>query len=275
MNNIKKVLAWLALVLLLNPVGAWATGPRIKQDLFTPNANPIYALDFPPFITTELNGGGAAVELVNAILQQEKISASINILPLARMMKYYIFQEKALALVGNRLSFTPEEQKALIFIPLLRLKEYYYVYQAKHPEGLPWKGDLKALTKLVYGANPEENETAYKEAGIQVETGNTLSLLEKLKDGKIDFIGNSELAVNWFLDKNFSADKAKFSKLEPSAGEETVFIIFSKNHPQGEVLAKQFKDGLVAMIANGQYKALLEKHLGGSDAVNRYTLPLQ
>lgn len=276
--NIKKVLTRLTVMLLviaIYPVTALATGPRIKQDLFTPNVNSIYALDFPPFITTELNDSGMAVELVNTVLQTVKISAPINILPLPRMMKYYVLQEQALALIGNHLSFTADQQKALIFVPLLRLKEHYYVYQSKHPEGLPWQGDLKALAKLVYGANPEENVVAYQQAGIQVETGNTLTLLEKLKAEKIDFISNSELAVNWFLDRNFSADKSKFSTLEPVAGEETIFIIFNKNHPQGEVLAKQFKQGLDAIIANGQYKALLEKHFGGSEAVNRYSLPLQ
>jgi len=272
--NIKRVLTQSTVLLAasLFTVAALATGPRIKQDLFTPNANAIYALDFPPFITTEL-GGGVAVDLVNAVLQAEKISASINTLPSAKMMKYYVFQEKALALVGSHLRFTAEQQKPLIFVPLLRLNEHYYVYLPRHPEGLPWQGDLKALAKLSYGANPEEDVTAYQQAGLQVETGNTLSLLEKLQAGQVDFIGNSELAVNWYLDRTFAADKDKFSQLKPEAGAETIFIIFNKNHPQGEALAKQFKKGLSAIIANGQYKALLEKQLG--EAVERNILPLQ
>lgn len=277
MNITRRLTQWAVLlgVMAILPATALATGPRIKQDLFTPNANSIYAQDFPPFITTELDDGGLAVELANQVLQQAKISAPINTLPSPRMLKYYLLQEKALALIGNHLSFTPEQQKALIFVPLLRLTTHYYVYQAKHPEGLPWQGHLQALAKQVYGASPEEDVTAYQKAGIKVETGNTPTLLEKLKAGQVDFIGNSDLAINWFLDKNFPDDKSRFVKLEPSAGVATVFIIFNKQHPQGEALAKQFKKGLAALTANGQYQALLEKHFGDRAAAERYSLPLQ
>ncbi|WKJ91477.1 transporter substrate-binding domain-containing protein [Methylomonas montana] len=274
-NQLFKRLTVMLLVIAIYPVTALATGPRIKQDLFTPNTNAIYALDLPPFITTELTGGGAAIELVNTVLQAQKINATINTLPLVRMLKYYVLQEKALALIGSHIGFSADEQKNLIFVPLLRLKQHYYVYQPKHPDGLPWKGDLKTLANLTYGADPEENIGTYQKAGLKVETGKLLSLLEKLKSGQLDLLANSALAVDWFLDRNFAADKAKFSKLEPAAGEETLFMVFNKNHPEGAALAKQFQDGLTAIIANGQYKALLEKQFGGGEAVNRHILPLQ
>lgn len=274
-HQLSKRLSVMLLVIAIYPVTALATGPRIKQDLFTPNANAIYALDLPPFVTTELTGGGAAIELVNTVLQAQKIDATINTLPLVRMLKYYVLQEKALALIGSHISFSAEEQKNLIFVPLLRLKQHYYVYQPKHPDGLPWNGDLKTLANLTYGADPEENIGTYQKAGLKVETGKLLSLLEKLKSGQLDLLANSVLAVDWYLDRNFAADKARFSKLEPAAGAETLFMIFNKNHPEGAALAKQFQDGLTAIIANGQYKALLEKQFGGSEAVDRYILPLQ
>lgn len=274
-NQPFKRLTVMLLVIAIYPVMAVATGPRIKQDLFTPNANAIYALDLPPFVTTELNSGGAAIELVNAVLRTQKIDATISTLPLARMLKYYVLQEKALALIGSHINFSPDEQKNLIFIPLLRLKQHYYVYQPKHPDGLPWHGDLKTLANLTYGANPEENVSNYQKAGLKVETGKLLGLLEKLKSGQLDLLANSALAVDWFLDRNFAADKAKFSKLEPAAGEETLFMIFNKNHPEGAELAKKFQEGLAAVIANGQYKALLEQQFGGNAAVEHYILPLQ
>lgn len=274
-NQLFKRLAVMLLVIAIYPVTALATGPRIKQDLFTPSANAIYALDLPPYITTELTGGGAAIELVHTVLQAQKINATINTLPLVRMLKYYVLQEKALALIGSHISFSADEQKNLIFVPLLRLKQHYYVYQPKHPDGLPWNGNLKTLANLTYGADPEENISTYQKAGLKVETGKLLNLLEKLKSGQLDLLANSDLAVDWFLDRNFAADKAKFSKLEPAAGEETLFMVFNKNHPEGAALAKQFQDGLTTIIANGQYKALLEKQFGGSEAVNRYVLPLQ
>lgn len=254
---------------------ALATGPRIKQDLFTRNPNAIYALDFPPFISTGEEDGGMIPALVAKVLAAEKLSAAISSQPLARMLKYYLFQEQALAVIANPIRFSPEQRKQLIFVPLLRLKKHYYVHQTKHPDGLPWSGDLQALTNEVYGANPEEDVDAYNKAGIDVQTSNLLSLLEKLKDGTIDFIGDAEPAVDYYLQRNLSADKAKFMRLEPAAGEETVYIIFNKQHPAAETIAKQFQAGLAALIADGQYQTLLEHYLGGKQAVERYTLPLQ
>ncbi|WP_404355858.1 substrate-binding periplasmic protein [Methylotuvimicrobium sp. KM1] len=254
---------------LLSPALVSATGPRIKPDLFTDSANVIYALDAPPLITTELVGGGVALEIVKTVLERQNIEAPINTLPLSRMLKYYLFQENALALVGSPLSFTKDQQKSLIFIPLLRLQDHYFIYRPNQPEGLPWSGDLKALAGRVYGANPEEDINAYRQAGIKSITGNILSLLEKLQAGSVDFISDTELTVNWFLDKNLPTEKTSFIKLEPTAGERTLFIIFNKQHPKGEALARQFRQGLDAIIADGTYKKILEQ------AATTSVLPLQ
>ena len=254
---------------------AVATGPRITQDLFIPDANTIYALDFPPFISTDVAGGGVVQELANAVFEAEKLSATIVPQPLARMLKYYLFQENALAIIASRLKFSAEEQKQLVFVPLLRLKNYYYVYRAKYPHGLAWNNDLQVFSKLVYGASHEDEIDAYRKAGIRVENGKLLTLLERLKDGQVDFISGAEPAIDWFLRRNFKADQTQFMRLEPMAGDQTIFVIFNKKHPQGETIAKQFQDGLARLIANGQYQTLLEKRLGGSEGLQRYTLPLQ
>jgi len=163
----------------------------------------------------------------------------------------------------------------LIFVPLLRLKTYYYVHAGKHPHGWSWDNKLQVFANLVYGAEPEEDVDAYLKAGIRIENGKLITLLEKLKGGSIDFLAAVQPTVDWFLQRNFADEQAQFIRLEPMAGEQTIFAIFNKRHPQGEKIAGQFKDGLAAMVANGQYRMLLEKHLGGGEAVERYTLPLQ
>lgn len=261
-------------ILLFSASAPSATGPRIKPDLFTDSANVIYALDAPPLITTELSGG-VALELVKTVLERQNIEAPINTLPLSRMLKYYLFQENALALIGSPLSFTKDQQKSLIFIPLLRLQDHYFIYRPNQPEGLPWSGDLKALAKRVYGANPEDDVNAYRQAGINTITGTTLSLLEKLQAGSVDFISDTEWTVNWFLDKNLSAEKPNFIKLEPAAGQRTLSIIFNKQHPEGEALSKRFRQGLDAIIADGTYKKILEQALGDNKTATASVLPLQ
>lgn len=276
--NIKRSLIRLFPIICLALVfsgNAFATGPRIKHDLFVRNPNAIYALDFPPFISTDNVDGGLAMALVRKILDAASISASVSSQPLARMLKYYLFEEQALAVVANHIQFRPKQREQLIFVPLLRLKRHYYVHQSKHPQGMPEQSELSALATWVFGANPEEDVQAYTKAGIDVETGNLLSLLEKLKEGRIDFIAEVEPAVDWYLQRNLSADKAQFIRVDPAVAEETIFIVFNKKHAEGESIAKRFQSTLAAFIAEGRYQALLEQYLGGGAAVERYTLPLQ
>ena len=276
--GMQKMLIRVLALLLLFAVFVFeanATGPRIKQDLFSPNVNTVYALDFPPFVTTDLAYGGLVLELANAVFETEKIDAPIISQPLARMLKYYLFQEQALAVIGSHLTFSQQEQQQLIAVPLLRLKQYYYIYHAKYPQGLPWNNDLSALKDKVYGADSEENVEAYLKAGIRIEHGKLLTLLDKLKGGQVDFISGVEPAVDWYLQRNFSKDHEQFIRLEPMAGDQTISVIFNKKHPKGETIAKQFREGLETLIANGQYRTLLEKRLGGNEGIERYTLPLR
>ncbi|MGY6277735.1 substrate-binding periplasmic protein [Methylomonas sp. MgM2] len=262
------------LILLWCSLEALATGPRIKPDLFSSNANTIYALDFPPFVTNDLANGGVALELANAALETEKIDAPIISQPLARMLKYYLFQEQALAVIGGHLNFSAQEKEQLIFLPLLRLKTHYFFNRGKHPQGLSWSGNLQAFANMVYGAYPEEDVDAYRQAGIRIQSGKLLTLLEQLKNGAIDFISEAAPAVDWFLTRNFSKDQSQFVRMEPAAGELTIFVIFNKKHPQGEAIANRFKNGLAAIVASGQYQDVLEKQFR-DDGMGRYTLPIR
>ncbi len=276
MKPLFRLLQFVLLFLLMIMLPTWvsATGPRIKQDIFAPNPNQIYALDFPPFVTTELPTGGIAVELVTNLLKAQSLDAVINTLPVASMMKYYLLQEQALGLITSHLQINKEEQKDLIYIPLLQIQQYFYYFQAKHPEGLPWNGDLKTLAHLSFGVNEHENLEPYKKAEINLQTGKNSALYEKLHAGQLDFIADSPLTVNWYLDKHYLSEKTQFIKMQPKAGDELLYLIINKKHPQGDVIAKQFQMELGKMLTNDQYNTLLTQQLGNGQKLTEIFSPL-
>ena len=244
---------------LLAP-SASATGPRVTTALFTPHANEIHTVDFPPYISTDVVDGGAVSEIIRTALKEAGIDAVISIHPLKRMVNYYLFQENALAGVGRHLHFSDVQKKELILIPLVVLQEQYFYYKPLHPQGL--KLDADHLKQLVYGSHVDEDVSRYTAAGCAVKYGSTMSLFKQLKRGDVDFIEVTPLTVEWLLDRHMAADKAKFAHLPGAGDDEVLYMIFNRKHAGGEAAAARFKQALAGMVKDGTYGKILDKYLG-------------
>lgn len=274
MNNnynisMNRILPIILLISLMTPVSVMATGPRVTTHLFTSGVE-IYALDFPPFITTEIVGGGFDAEIINAALKAADIDAVITALPLGNMVKYYLTQENAIAVLGHDLSFSAKQKKDLIFIPVSVTSERYFYYRPAHKSALSWNGKLKNLKGYTYGAHKGEDVAAYKDAGINIDFARHRSLFKKLKSKKIDFIKFPELTAEWMIDKYFPEEKANFARMKTAIEEKPTFIVFNKKHPDGKTMAKKFSAGLSKIINDGSYMAIVKKYLGKSDRTARH-----
>lgn len=264
-NTLCNILPALLLGALLFSTSALATGPRITHSLFSPETGEIYAVDLPPLFSMEAPQGGLVAEIAATALSAAGIDASISILPLQKMVKYYLLQENAIAALGNNLGFSADEKKDLIFIPVFVAELKYFYYKPANKITGKWNGELNNLKGSRYGALEGEELSAYRNAGIQVEEGRPLPLLKSLKAGKVDFIGLPGLTAAWLINKNFPNEKDSFSAMQPVAGEMPIYIIFNKKHPKGEAAARKFSAALASMLDDGRYLKILEKHLGKSD----------
>jgi len=237
-----------------------ATGPRITKSLLSPNENQIYSYDYPPFTTTDLEMGGMSTEIIDAVLQKINIDATQIIVPLQSMVKFYIHQERPLAIYGKDLNFNQQQKKQLTFIPIGIMNSQYVFYRPAHKVDVSWNGQLSSLAKYIYGANKGELVEQYKNENIRIKYARTHSLLKKLISKEVDFVKMSELNRNWMLDKYFSQEKDGFVVMKKSDKVEPVFIIFNKKHPQSSHIAKVFKKGLVEIIKNGEYLKIIKRY---------------
>ncbi|TAJ76357.1 MAG: transporter substrate-binding domain-containing protein [Gallionellaceae bacterium] len=264
-KRLYRILPGLLLGALLLPAPALATGPRITHSLLSPETMEIYAVESPPLFSMEVAQQGFASEIVATALSAAGIDAAISILPLQKMVRYYLLQENAIAVTGSDLGFSADEKRELIFIPVFVTELKYIYYKPANGGTEKWNGELKNLKGFRYGAFEGENVSAYRNAGIQVEEGRALPLLKSLKAGKVDFIGLPGLTAAWLIDRHFPNEQDNFGAMQPAAGELPVYIIFNKKHPQGEAAANKFSAALANMLDDGRYLKILEKHLGKSD----------
>lgn len=270
LKNVKLTLSMLLLFVLMLPSIASATGPRVTKALFSIDKAQLHALDFPPFLSNEVKDGGPFSEIVNVALQKADIDAVISIHPLQRMVKYYLLQEQAMAMMGRHLSFSDATKKDLIFIPVSVMIEQFYYYKPTHPNGLSWNGQLSSLKGKIYGAQKGEDVSSFKAAGISVKKGRTIALLKKLKEGKVDFAAVPALTADWLISKFISSEKDNFAVMNRPAGKDVMYVVFNKKHPQGVQSAAKFRKALTSIVNDGSYAAIMKKHIGNGDMLKLY-----
>ncbi|MDC9728524.1 MAG: transporter substrate-binding domain-containing protein, partial [Methyloprofundus sp.] len=223
-----------------------------------------------PFVSHTSKNHGVLYELIDSIIKTEQIAAEINVLPSLNMAKYYFSQEDALAMIGHDFNLNKENQKKAIFIPVLAIDEYYFYYASNTDKPLNWTGKLSAFKDKTYGATKGENVQVYKKAGIHIKYARLPALLKKMQQQQVDFIREPELTVDTLIEHTLPKEKNAVIKMQPKAGKMLLGIVFNKNHKDGKQAAKQFKAGLKKMISNGQFEAVLQKHLGSDAKMKDY-----
>ena len=243
-------------------VSLWATGPRVTGAMLTATHNEIVAVETPPLYSSQNPNGGMAFEIVSAALNTQKETATLTTYPVQKMVNYYLTQEKVLGALGTSWNLSSAEKKSVISIPVSVIREQYFYYKPAHPKGIVWGGKLSSLKGLTYGEHEGVDTQAYKAAGINVVYGRSRSLFEKLKAGKVDFIGESALGGQEVIDSFFGSDKGQFATMEPSPEESVCAILFNLQNPDTQAIAKKFRLGLSTIIKNGQYQSIIEKYEG-------------
>ncbi|MDX8390154.1 MAG: transporter substrate-binding domain-containing protein [Mariprofundaceae bacterium] len=256
---IKLFLVAITVVLIL-PNMAMATGPRVTTALFSAEKNEIHTTDFPPFVSTDLIDGGVITEIVHEALKRASIEAAITTHPVQRMVRYYLFQENVMAVMGRHLKFSAEEKKQLIFIPVMVMSEKLYYYKPAHPDGL--NIEAESIKSLTYGAHRGEDVSRYEQAGAAIHYGRPMALLKKMKSGDVDFIEMPPRAVEWLVDRYMHEQKGQFGSLPEKAHDEVMYVFFNRQHKEGETAAKAFKKALADMKLDGSYAKVIDKYLG-------------
>jgi len=266
------IFAVVALVIVM-PNQVLATGPRVTTSLFSPHHNQIHALDFPPFVSSEVVDGGVISEIITEAMRRSDVDAVVTTHPVERMVYYYLLQESAMAAAGWHFEFTKAQREKLIFVPVVSLSERYYYYRPNHPQGLNVEDgtDLKGLR---YGAHHGEEKSHFSEAGAEIVYGRTISLLKKMQRGEVDFICAPPRSVEWLLERYMKDDKANVIAMPKEAEAQVFYMVFNRQHPLAEATAEKFRAALNAMEKDGTIAKISNKHFGANGAGKLFLRPL-
>lgn len=255
------------LSILILSIPLFATGPRVTQSLISPDKKEIFAVDLPPFISTEVDDGGVLTEIVSAACKEVNLDMIVTILPLQSMVKYYLTQENAMGVMGRHIGLSSEEKSSILEIPIYVAQERYLYYKPKHKSIIEYSGKLSSLNGLTYGASKGEDTSMYKDAGINVKKARTLSLFKKLQSGKVDFISIPEESASWFIKEKFPEHLNDFVMMKKSSAPTAVSLYFNLNNSSAKQSADEFKKGLKNIIDNGIYADILKQHVKSRDKV--------
>lgn len=266
--NKKFIFNIISILLLLFSSIANATGPRVTPSLLIEVENEIFAVDSQPFIDSDVPLQGIYSEITTAAFAAVGIKSTLTILPVSKMVKYYLNEEQALAVYGQHLMFSDDEKKSLLFVPIALVKEQYFYYQPHYKEGLNWHGKLSDLIQYKYGTYKNQDISTYKELGVQVVFSRRRTLLNNLVSAKYDFIHSSALSVEWALAHHLTLEKDNIVSLSDEYNLTPQFVVFNKKHPKGAEMSQKLQYGLSIIIQNGEYKKILEKYLVDSSEVD-------
>ena len=246
---------------------AMATGPRVTQGMLDVSENEIFAVDAPPFASLDLPENGLNAAIVKIALAAVDVKTTVTVLPVAKMVEYYLYEEKALAAFTEYVNFTGVDEKSFIFVPIFCAQKNYFYLKSKHPSGLNWKDSSKASSKYIYGTYAGDNIASYKEAGIETKFFRHRDVLKNLIAGEVDFIRMTELEIDWMLNKDFAKHKTEVTSLDTEMELMPLFVVFNKKHADSGKIAKKLKQGLIAILDNGQYADILKKYLVDEEEV--------
>lgn len=265
------VVVSILLVILADSRIAEATGPRFTPQMFEDEDKiQIVAYEYPPLTTLEIASMGLVTEVVQASFKEADMEVTIEIQVLKDLAKYYLLQDNAIAMMGQKQDFSEEEQKQLVIIPCCIMTGYYFYYKPAHKD-LQWGGKPENLKGYTYGALKDEDVKDYEKTGIKiVRADDIISLIKKLHAKEIDFMSASEVVGGWLIKENFPKETDNFVRMKTPAWGSAFSIIFNKTHPRAEEVRNAFIRGFEAIRKSRGYLQILEKYYGKGNIPEDY-----
>jgi len=85
-------------------------------------------------------------------------------------------------------------------------------------------------------------------------------LLQKLKNGQLDFVGLPDSVGRQFIVKNFPEEAGNFVAMRGAAWQTPFSLIFNEKEPRAKRLKKAYLEGLRRIRQNGKYQAILNSY---------------
>lgn len=215
-------------------------------------------LEYPPYASEHLAGGGAAVELLELMLAGSGFKASVRFVPWSRVIR-----ELQTSRADGALLLWPEEFKhfdALSTSPLFLSRLGFFVRSSELSQRdvrLQVLARQRVCTVRGYGY-----PSALQAAGVLVDEALTDEAnLQRMLLGRCDYVA-LERAVGEHLLKQpaFAGVRQQISWAEPAFAELPLSFAVTAGKPDTAALLLALEQGLARLRAKQQYQQLLKRY---------------
>ena len=230
--------------LLLMPFGLLADGVVLEAN------------ESPPYWCSDLPGGGLGSELVQAISAAAGVQTEIHYVPLSRMI-----EDRDNNDLGNpEFYMTHQEFAAIIPIAVSEVSLFYYRPHFQQPPRIDSFGDLKHYIIGVLKGTLIDRRTLQNMGLLFESSYSQASLFKKLKLGRIDLVFEIDLVGQQMIAQLYPGQINDFVRQPLPNTVSPLAIMLDAEYPDAEKIAEQYRKGLRAVIANGQYQRIVEKY---------------
>ncbi len=218
--------------------------------------------DFKPFTDESLPNGGIYTEMVKFIFKEMGYETEFEFLPWKRG---YMVTE-----MGEFIATFPynkNEKRAKVFMfskPLISYKEHFFVKKDSSFQFTSF-GALNNVTYcLPLGHNSADIQKALDDGRVTVERPpNYSNCFKMIKAGRADFISINPF-VGWDTISNLFGHKSDFRSIPiEDMPVSSLHMMFSKNHPKGKKILKQFDQKLGELEKQGVIQEKFKQYLQG------------
>jgi len=222
----------------------------------------VVAFEYPPLQgRSPVSNQGVDPEIVIAAFEAAGIDAEIAMLPTKRAIAM-INSAEAPCMIGLMIYFDEVSRKDLVDYPLLSIEFNVFYLKSRFPDGFEFTtlDDLKpySIGVLMGGST----DIFGRARGLKVDGAVTLDqVFRNLYAGRTDLCVANDLAGLYQIESLFPgktdeiamSSKTPYMTLVASA-------IFNKRHPRYAYLSAQFRSGLVKIVENGTWEAIVRKY---------------
>ena len=213
--------------------------------------------EWPPYTGENLDGGGVAVELVNAVFTEMGKASTIGFFPWRRC-EAYVRTGQAWATFPY--AITGARQSKYLFSNTIFQSHSVWFYYGDKMRSVNFT-DLDSLQPYTIGvASGYWYEGWIRDAGLTVdESPDDLIALKKLKLGRIDLYPMDKHGGIWLINKYFPGDEGRFGILENPIRDNDNALMVSKTYPHSERLLEEFNAALQSVKDKGIDRRILDK----------------
>ncbi len=229
------------------------------------------ANESPPYWSENDPHSGMCGEILHLLSQIVGIEANIVFEPLQRLIN-----DKNNNDLGDP-SFYIKNQDFAVIIPIALQHSSFHYYLPNQKSAIRienWEGLKDYKVGILKGTFTQISY--FNQLDIHFEESySQISLLKKLKLGRIDMAIDLDLVINHNINQLFPEEKSNFQSIPIRNSTTPIAMMIATHHPGARQLGEKYRAALLKIIQDGSYQKILEKYYGKGNMPDNWFADLE